>query len=155
MAPVIGLGMGQDRNSQAPITNAHGFSIEWLRIPPGGRVSSHCLVSKQVLTVYQGNVEILISNVSPANSESALAAVRLGAYGTPDQWDSYAMPADVWRSYRNTGQTHATILFMTAGDAPKPPVWAPEVLAATAAAGFAVDANGLVALKKFTDRSQR
>ena len=36
LAPVIGLGITQDRDHEAPVANAHGFSLEWLRIPPGG-----------------------------------------------------------------------------------------------------------------------
>jgi quercetin dioxygenase-like cupin family protein len=52
LAPVIGYGLSEDRDHQAPIGNAHGFSIEWLKIPPGGQVSLHRLACKQVLTVH-------------------------------------------------------------------------------------------------------
>ena len=45
MAPVLGLGMHQGRSVHTPISNAHGFSIEWLRIPAGGRVDWHRLLS--------------------------------------------------------------------------------------------------------------
>ncbi len=155
MAPVIGLGMTECRNHNAPVTNSHGFSIEWLRIPVGGRVSAHMLAEKQVLSVYLGSVGIYVSNEAPSEAESASIAPVCIANGSADGWDSYAMPAQVWRSLRNLGDTEAVMLLMTPGDGRKRITWASEVVAAAAEAGYATDANGYVALKKFTDRSQR
>jgi quercetin dioxygenase-like cupin family protein len=144
IAPVIGLGMSQERDHQSPIANSHGFSIEWLKIPTGGQVSRHSLACKQVVTVYQGSVQLAVGETT-----------TFDLAGTSDAWDSYALPADIWRSWRNTGTQDAEILVMTPGDASKRITWAPEVVEAASAAGFAIDANGFVALKRFTDRSQR
>lgn len=145
LAPVIGLGMSEDRAHLAPVMNAHGFSIEWLRLPPGGRLSRHRLASKQVLICYQGSVRLDIGD----------AGESFPLNGTDTTWDSYAAPADTWRSLHNTGPGVAEVLLMTPGDARKPITWAPDVVAAAAAAGLAIDANGYVAPKHFTDRSQR
>ena len=155
LAPVIGIGMSEDRNHIAPVNNAHGFSIEWLRIPPGGSVSMHCLQQKQVLCVYQGCVEIAITNQVNAAVDNARTATKVIATGSPNGWDSYATPAAVWRSYRNTGTGDAVMLVMTPGDGRKPIAWADKTLQAAAGAGYSRDANGYVALKKFVDRSQR
>lgn len=155
MAPVIGLGMSQSRRHCAPISNSHGFSIEWMRIPAGGSVSAHSLAEKQVLSVYQGSVAISISNDAEVPAEHGKSAPVCVASGNPHGWDSFAMPALVWRSYRNVGDKDAVMLLMTPGDGSKKITWAPEVLAASAQAGYTADANGFVALKKFTDRSQR
>jgi hypothetical protein len=144
---VIGLGLTQDRNHAAPVSNAHGFSLEWLRIPPGGRVSRHALQEKQVLIVYRGSVGIDVQGID--------GMVRSTASGTPDGWDSFAMPANCWRSLHNTGAHEAVVLLMTPGDHRKAITWAPEVLEAAAAQGLAIDANGYVAPKRFVDRSQR
>jgi hypothetical protein len=65
------------------------------------------------------------------------------------------MPAEVWRYYRNIGDTEALVLLMTPGDGRKPIDWAPAVQARAAEAGYAIDANGYLALKRYTDRSQR
>jgi quercetin dioxygenase-like cupin family protein len=151
MAPVIGLGMSAERNHLAAVMNAHGFSIEWLKIPAGGQVSQHALAAKQVLICKQGKVEIAIKT----DSNSAQAATKIIVKGDPQGWDSYAMPADVLRSYRNTGREEALLLLLTPGDGRKPITWSAEVVAAAASAGYALDANGYVALKRFTDRSQR
>ena len=155
LAPVIGIGISEDRNHVAPVNNAHGFSIEWLRIPAGGQVSHHRLQHKQVLCVYQGNIEISVVNEAAAQLNQALSATNIIATGGQTGWDSYAMPADVWRSYRNVGTGDAVVLVMTPGDGRKPIIWAPDVLEAAGDAGYSHDANGYVALKKFVDRSQR
>jgi quercetin dioxygenase-like cupin family protein len=155
LAPVIGHGMSAERNHLAPIMNAHGFSIEWLKIPAGGSVSLHKLAAKQVLAVYQGSVEISIQNQPSALTNSAQSAMQLVASGSPQGNDSYAMPADVWRSYRNAGQQEAVMLLMTPGDERKRIVWAPDVIERAAAAGYTHDANGYVGPKRFIDRSQR
>ncbi len=155
MAPVIGHGMSAERNHLAPIMNAHGFSIEWLKIPSRGSVSCHQLSSKQVLAVYQGSIEIDIQNQPVAGTESAQLATKIIASGNGQGNDSYAMPAGVWRSYRNTGGLDAVMLMMTPGDERKRIAWAPDVTAASALAGWGIDANGYVGLKRYIDRSQR
>jgi quercetin dioxygenase-like cupin family protein len=151
MAPVIGHGMSAERNHLAPIMNAHGFSIEWLKVPPGGSVSLHQLAAKQVLAVYRGSIEIYVQNQPSTRIESAQIAIKIIA----NSQDSYAMPADVWRSYRNNGNADAVVLVMTPGDERKRVTWAPDVLERTTAAGYTHDANGYVGLKRFIDRSQR
>ena len=155
MAPVIGFGLSQDRNHQAPIGNAHGFSIEWLKIPVGGQVSLHRLACKQVLTVHRGTVAIEVLNQAPRPADTEVVAITSIANGHAEGWDSFAMPANVWRRYRNIGDTEALVLLMTPGDGRKTIDWAPAVVSAAAAAGDAIDANGYLALKRFTDRSQR
>ena len=159
LAPVIGLGMTQDRNHAAPIANSHGFSIEWLKIPAGGRMSRHQLAEKQVLVVYQGQVDVVVETQEqpPAqNSQPGCGGpVHTLATSSPQSWDSFAMPAQCWRSYHNTGPTDAVVLVMTPGDGRKTIQWCPEVLAAAATNDQAIDANGFVAPKRFVDRSQR
>ncbi len=147
MAPAIGLGMTQDRNHAAPVTNSHGFSIEWLRIPAGGQVSRHRLREKQVLLAYRGTVSVDV--------ESTTGTVQTSMVGSQSGWDSFAMPAEVWRSYRNTGASEAFLVLATPGDGRKTVEWSEEVVAAAAAMDRSVDANGFAGPKRFIDRSQR
>ncbi len=147
MAPVIGLGMSQERNHLAPVQNAHGFSIEWLRMPAGGGVSRHKLAEKQVLMVYRGEVDLLV--------DGDTGPVTISAQGAPSGWDCFAMPAGAWRRYRNAGLREAVVLVMTPGDHRKTLMWDDEVVQAASAANRAIDANGYVAPKSFVDRSQR
>jgi quercetin dioxygenase-like cupin family protein len=155
MAPVIGLGMSESRSHSAPIHNAHGFSIEWLRIPARGSVSAHALSEKQVLSVYQGSLAIHVSQEMKTTAQMMASDPLCVAHGHADAWDSFAMPADVWRCLRNVGDIPAIVLVMTPGDARKRIHWSSEVIDAAGRAGYSMDANGYVALKRFTDRSQR
>ena len=155
IAPVIGLGMSESRFHSAPIHNSHGFSIEWLRIPVGGHVAAHALIEKQVLSVYQGSLAIHVSSEMQTTALMISADPLCVAHGTSDAWDSFAMPGEVWRYLRNVGDIPVTVLVMTPGDAGKRIHWAPDVVDAAARAGYSIDANGYVAMKRFTDRSQR
>ncbi len=155
LAPVIGLGLSQDRDHLAPIGNAHGFSIEWLKIPVGGQVSLHRLACQQVLTVHRGAVAIEVTNQTSGSLNIESGAITSIANGHAEGWDSFAMPPQVWRRYRNVGETEALLLLMTPGDGRKTVDWAPAVVSAAAAAGYTIDTNGYLALKRFTDRSQR
>lgn len=147
MASVVGLGMTEDRNLQAPVTNAHGVSIEWLRIPAGGSVSRHRLSEKQVLIAKSGQLETSV--------ETTEGPVAHTLVGTPTSWDTFSLPPDCWRTLRNTGEGDALAVVMTAGDHRKRIVWDDAVTSAAASAGLARDASGYVAPKVFVDHAQQ
>ncbi|MEO8187362.1 MAG: hypothetical protein ABI580_08385 [Burkholderiaceae bacterium] len=147
LAPVVGLGFTQDRDHVAPVTDAHGLSIEWLRVPAGGAVQRHRLHEKQVLIMKGGTIDLQLE------ADDGEVSHRLG--GTAEAWDSFALPGSVWRSFRNAGDEPAFALLITQGDARKRIEWAPEVVAAAARIDRALDASGHVASKRFVDRSQR
>ena len=147
LAPVIGLGISQDRNALAPLANAHGLSIEWLRIPPGGQVSRHRLREKQVLIAKAGVLELGVETTAGERSH------RL--HGEAAAWDSFAVPAEVWRTLRNPGATEARALVLTAGDQRKRIEWDAGVVESAARQDLAIDANGYVAPKRFVERAQR
>ncbi len=148
MAAVIGLGMAQDRNLRAPVANAHGVSIEWLRIPAGGSVSRHRLREKQVLIAKAGAIDITVQT-------SDCGDVSHTAVGSATAWDSFSLPPDCWRSLHNRGTVEALALLLTAGDGRKAIEWDEAVLHAAARQDLALDANGHVAAKRFVDRAQR
>ena len=147
LAPVIGLGISQDRDHVAPVANAHGLSIEWLRIPRGGSVSTHRLATKQVLIAKAGSIEVTLT--------TANGSVTRPVAGTPAGSDSVAIPDHCWRSLRNVGDGEALAVLVTAGNDRKPVEWSDAVVKAAAALDLAIDANGCVAAKRFVDRSQR
>jgi hypothetical protein len=147
LAPVIGQGISEDRDATPPIANSHGVSIEWLSIPAGGSVARHRLADKQVVIAVEGDLGLDI--------DSGIAQTRCCLKGRDAAWDSYALPGDVWRRMSNQGTGMVRALLLTSGDHRKRIDWAPEVNEAAALAGWARDANGHVAMKRFTDRSQR
>ena len=147
LAPVIGLGMSQERDHIAPVANAHGLSVEWLKVPVGGKVSRHLLSEKQVLIVKAGELDVAVETLD-GESHHMLR-------GSVSGWDSVALPDDHWRSLHNTGSVEALALLITQGNDRKAIAWSDEVLSSAAAHGLALDASGHVALKQFVDRSQR
>lgn len=146
IAAVVGLGMTEDRNLQAPVGNAHGVSIEWLRIPAGGGVSRHRLQEKQVLITRRGSVSLVVDT-----TEGPVATTLTG---TDAGWDSFAVPAGEWRCLRNVGEGEALLVVMTAGDHRKRITWDDATRRQAAAAGLAHDANGFVARREFVERAQ-
>ena len=146
MAPVIGLGMDQGRSVSPPVANAHGMSIEWLRIPAGGQVGWHRLQHKQAVVLKSGQLGL---QVKGSDGEYA-ATLQGGVTG----WDSYAFPESHWRCLVNRGAEDALMLVLTSGDEKKAVEWDPAIVAQAAAAGWAIDANGCTAPKYFVDRAQ-
>ncbi len=147
LAAVIGLGMAQDRNLAAPVTNAHGLSIEWLRIPVGGGVSRHLLRDKQVLIAKRGRIEVSVDTTSGPVSRTTV--------GADTAWDSYSLPPDCWRNFKNTGDADAFALLITAGDHRKQIEWDEMVVKQAAAHDWAIDASGYVAPRRFISRAQK
>ena len=133
LAPVIGYGLSQDRDQGPKITNLHGFSVEWLRLPPGQSVSRFRIPSKQVLISCAGSVAVGL------NGPGEEVGMQL------DPWDTGSVPAHAWRTIRNVSDMQAEVLVITAGDGRKVPEWAPEVLHAVRAAGRATDKSGFIA----------
>ena len=147
LAAVIGLGMAQDRNLVAPVTNAHGLSIEWLRIPAGGSVSRHLLTDKQVLIAKRGVIQVSVDTTSGTADQTMV--------GTDTAWDSYSLPPNCWRSFKNVGDSAALALLITAGDHRKGITWDAPVVQAAAEHDWSIDASGFVAPLRFILRAQR
>ena len=126
LAPVIGHGMTQDRHAAPKVTNPHGFSIEWLRIPPGNQVGPFRTGPKQVLILQEGRLEIMLGD---------------GSVATLEPWGLFAMPGGVWRTLRSVGDVPALMTVTTAGDARALIEWDPAIVAAALTAGTGVDPN--------------
>ena len=140
LAPVLGYGMTEDRDHDTPVANPHGFSVEFLRIPPGNTVGPFRLAAKQVLIGFQGAFEVTLG--SPGTDPGQAMAMRVEAQ------DLFSVPAGTWRSITAVGDTAAEIAVLLPGDARKPVTWAPGLVAAAAAAGFGMDHNGYVAPRR-------
>ena len=133
LAPVIGAGMTEDRDAQAKIVNAHGFMLEWMRIPPGGTVGPFRLAPKQVLIVKRGRLEIELGR-----GEGASRAVA-------EPWSTFSIPSDAWRTLRNVGDEEVLASVTTAGDARPTIVWDDAIVSAAYDRGLGRDPNGYLA----------
>lgn len=133
LAPVIGLGLSEDRNANAPIMNAHGFSLSWLRIAPGNLVGPFRINEKQVLIVKEGAVEI------------TLGSGREASRAVAEPWSTFSVPAGVWRTLRSVGDAPALMTITTQGDGRPQIEWDSDIVEQAAAAGIARDPNGYIA----------
>jgi quercetin dioxygenase-like cupin family protein len=133
VAPVLGHGISQDRDQSPPVTNPHGFSIDWVQIPEGGSVGRHRLPQKQIMIVFSGSVEVTLDSVD--GEVSSVVAAQ----------DVFSFPAQAWRSMRAVGDGKAEFVLMTAGDEKKKLEWSDEIVRQSAAINRALDHNGSVA----------
>ena len=136
LAPVLGFGMTEDRNHEVPIAGPHGFSVEFLRIPPGNTVGPFRSAEKQVLIGFTGGFTVAVNE--PGEEVRTQVAAQ----------DLFSVPAGAWRSITNTGETAAEIAVMMPGDARKTLTWAPDLVAQAAAAGRGMDHNGYLAPRR-------
>ena len=133
LAPVVGHGMTQDREHAAPIGNPHGFSIEWLRLPPGNRVGRHRLAEKQVVIVFSGALDIVLNE---PGQETVMRA---------EAGECFSTPGGAWRSLVAAGDGPVEAALITSGDHRKRPAWAPEIVRDAMAQGCGIDHDGHVA----------
>jgi len=130
IAPVIGHGISQDLQQAAPIANPHGFSMDWLRIPPGQRIGPFRLAEKQVLLVFAGAIAITLDEQDAVAVESR---------------EVFSVPERCWRSIACRGDQAAEIAVVTAGDQKKHPLWPPEIMQAARKGGVGLDRAGYIA----------
>ena len=130
LAPVIGHGMSEDLEHAPAIANPHGFSLEWLRIPPGNRVGPFRLAEKQVLLVFAGAIAVTLGAETPVRAEAR---------------EVFSTPPEAWRTIESVGNEAAEIAVLTAGDHKKRPEWGPEIVTQAAAAGVGIDHAGYLA----------
>jgi quercetin dioxygenase-like cupin family protein len=133
VAPVIGYGLCEDRDATPPITNPHGFSMEWLRLLPGQTLPEHAIAEKSVLMVFRGTATATFNRGRDAVSEALAPKSTL------------SVPGGVWRELSGTGSEPAEILMITAGDHRKRVTWTGDLITAARRAGYAMDHNGYVA----------
>lgn len=132
IAPVIGHGITQNRDHAAPISNPHGFSMEWLRLQPGQQVSPFTLDDKMVVIPRESGIHLALN-------DGGEVSVDLGG------WDTFSIPGDVVRSLKNTSDKAVEVLVVVSGDHQKRPRFRSDVIDAAFAAGHALDAQGYVA----------
>jgi uncharacterized RmlC-like cupin family protein len=129
IAPVIGYGMTQDRNSQPQITNPHNFTMEVVKIPSGNQIGAFRINEKMVIIQTSGEVELIF------NLEQNVTVT----VGTKD---TYSVPGRVWRTIINNSNQDAEFVMITTGDARKHPEFTEEIQSNARNLGYTIDASG-------------
>ena len=133
VAPVIGLGMSEDRRHRPPIVGRHGFSVEWLRVEAGSSTGFHRHDGTQVLFVTGSGCELGLDEGDGVE----IAPVSPGAV--------VSVPPGVWRNVVNTGANALDVVVVNSGDGPTVLEWSVDVASAARANGWSRDANGCLA----------
>ncbi|PKH02332.1 hypothetical protein CXF72_12160 [Psychromonas sp. MB-3u-54] len=131
IAPVIGYGVSQDRNSQPPITNPHNFTIEVVKIPAGNEIGSFRIDEKMVIIQTSGEVEIIF------NQEKDISI-------TVGDKDTYSIPKNAWRTIANKSANEAEFIMITAGDMRKRPEFENKIKTLAYELGYTIDSSGYV-----------
>jgi len=135
LAPVIGWGLSQHRDHRPAVTDPQGFSVEWLRVPPGQRSAAITLQQPAVLVHAAGPLSVAF-NATVDRLDAALGP-----------WDSLSLPAGSCFSFINTGAADALALLVVQGDGPKRPLFDATVHSQAAAWDRTLDAGGHLARK--------
>jgi uncharacterized RmlC-like cupin family protein len=133
LAPVIGYGMSQYRAHTPAVNEALGFSVEWMRVSPGGGSSPFTMVEKMVVICQRGTLEIEI------NTAPQILVASLG------EWDIFSIPAHVVRAFFNRGAVPCEAVIVIAGDSRKRAVFDAATIAAALQSNCTLDASGLMA----------
>lgn len=131
IAPVIGFGITQDRNSQPNITNPHNFTMEVVKVPAGNKVGPFKIDEKMVIIQTHGQIELGLNE-----QQDVTIAIEAN--------DTYSVPANAWRTINNNSEQEAEFIMITAGDARKRPQFSDEILADAYELGYALDASSYI-----------
>jgi len=129
IAPVLGHGMTAARHHFPPIAHPHGFSLEWLRLRPGGATGAWRTSRPQVVVVFDGAADAVL------NPPVSQVTVRLARRSI------FSVPPDAMRAFHNAGGDDAIVLLINGGDARLIPKWDSAALSTAAAAGQIFDAD--------------
>ena len=143
LAPVIGWGMTMDRNHVPPIYNPHSFTLEWLAVSPGNRVSAHRHSDQQALIVATDGWELEVN----LGDDALTRPLEKGSV--------VSVPAGAWRSFINTGAEDAFMCVINGGDSRTKLEWPAETVDAARKIDWAVDAGGYLAPAHLIERTSK
>lgn len=132
IAPVIGFGISQDRDSAPATLSPHGFSVEWLRLADDHIVGRHLCPDIQVIMVFKGQLEVTRNE---AGKEVSIIAPERSVI---------SIPANSWRRYRAV-DGNVEFILTTRGDQRKRLYWDEAILHRAREHNRCLDPDGYVA----------
>ncbi len=133
IAPAIGYGLSQYRAHTPAVSEALGFSVEWLRVPPGGGSAPFSTEEKMVVICQRGSLDVAL-NAAPHQETITL-----------NEWDIISIPARAVRAFKNRGEHAAEAVMVMAGDARKRAQFDAQLITTALKRDVGLDASGLIA----------
>ena len=128
---VIGRGVVENKDFSVPINEDHGFTVSWIRIPPGGGAHLHSHRTAEVFIPFDGPIRVFWGD----NGEHSTVL---------QPKDCISVPVDVMSGFRKETDKTIVMLAMVGGDSGGGSVtWHPQVLKEAAeTTGVTVDETG-------------
>jgi quercetin dioxygenase-like cupin family protein len=135
---VIGKGVVENPAMTPPINESHGFTVSYIRVPPGGGANLHSHKTPEIFIPMNGKLVVYFNN--DGTDQIVL-----------DPWDTISVPTGVMRGFRNDNDAELVVLAMVGGDTGGGSVtWHDNVLERARQTGLAVDEKGnLMKLSNF------
>jgi len=128
---VIGKGVVENPEMNPPITEDHGFTVSWIRVPPGGGAHLHSHQTPEVFIPIDGPITVFWND----DGQTSTALEPL---------DCISVPTGVMRGFRNHTDRTVLMLAMVGGHTGGGSVtWHEDVLRRAAEeTGLSVDERG-------------
>ena len=126
---IIGRGVSEEKAAAAEITDVRDFNIQMSRAKPGHGAGLHS--HKTIETFMPLNGRWAITWGDDGEHEIIL-----------EQFDLISVPPGVMRGFRNVGTEEAYLFTVLGGTDPGRVTWAPALIAAAGARGWALDKDG-------------
>jgi mannose-6-phosphate isomerase-like protein (cupin superfamily) len=141
---VIGRGVVENPDLRVPISEDHGFTVSWIRVPPQGGAHLHSHLTPEVFIPFDGPMRVFWGDH--------------GEFSTVLQpKDCISVPVGVMRGFRNETDRTIVMLAMVGGESGGGSVtWHPQVLREAAEqTGLAVDPQGKLTQLPNFDKSRQ
>jgi len=139
---VIGRGVVENPNMRVPITEDHGFTVSWIRLPPGGGAHLHSHLTPEVFIPFDGPIRVFWGD----NGQHSTVL---------EPKDTISVPVGVMRGFRNETDRTIVMLAMVGGESGGGSVtWHRKVLEDAARdTGLGLDEKGkLTKLSNFDEK---
>lgn len=129
---IIGPGVTEDPALEPAITDPHGFNLHMVKATPGNGAALHAHPTVEVFMPLSGTWKVYWDN------DGEICDLML------EKWDVISVPPGVYRGFENAGAEDAFLFVVLGGKDPGRVAWAPEIVAAASALGFAFSDEGVV-----------
>jgi len=126
---LIGRGVSEEKGAAAEITDVRDFNVQMSRAKPGHGAGLHAHKTIETFMPLTGTWSIFWGDAG--EHEIIL-----------EQFDLISVPPGVMRGFKNVGTEEAYLFTVLGGTDPGRVTWSPDLIAAAAAKGWALDASG-------------
>lgn len=130
---IVGQNVGENRAAR-PAIPPDGFHLAVIEAEPGNGSALHTHTTVEVFMALSSRWQVFYG----ADGEHGV---------TLEPFDVCSVPPDVWRGFRNTGESAGRLLALVGGTDAGRLTWAPAILEQARARGMTLDEHGYMAVQ--------